>query len=289
MEIAIGVAIAVVVVLVIVIAAAVRIVAEYERGVIFRLGRLMGARGPGLFLIIPIIERMVRVDLRIITMDIPSQEVITRDNVTIRVNAVLYFKIVDANQAVTAVLDYIRATSQIAQTTMRNVVGQSLLDELLSEREDINQRLQRIIDEQTEPWGVKVTIVEIKDVELPTTMQRAMARQAEAERERRSKIIAAEGEKQASETLADAGRVLAAVPTTMQLRFLQTLSEIATEKNSTIVLPVPIDLLTAFIPGVRQAVPPSPSPPASSEIADLQTGMGGIAEDEPPSGPTEAL
>ena len=240
------VAVAVAVAVLIILFSSIRIVSEYERGVIFRLGRLMGARGPGLFFIIPIVERMVRVDLRVITMDIPSQEVISRDNVTIRVNAVLYFKIVDPNQAVTSVLDYIRATSQISQTTLRNVIGQSMLDELLSERERINQRLQEMIDEQTEPWGVKVTIVEIKDVELPGGMQRAMARQAEAERERRAKVINAEGELQASEKLAEAGRVLAQVPTTMQLRFLQTLAEIATEKSSTIVFPIPIDLLSLF-------------------------------------------
>ncbi len=179
-------------------------------------------------------------------------------------NAVLYFRVVDPNQAVTAVLDYIRATSQIAQTTMRNVVGQSDLDQLLSEREVINQRLQKIIDEQTEPWGVKVTIVEIKDVELPAGMQRAMARQAEAERERRAKVINAEGEFQASERLAEAGRILAEVPTTMQLRFLQTLSEIATEKNSTIVLPIPIDLISQFVPALRQQPPPASSPPAAT-------------------------
>jgi regulator of protease activity HflC (stomatin/prohibitin superfamily) len=222
---------------------AVRIVQEYERGVIFRLGRLVGARGPGLFFIIPIIERMVKVDLRVITMDVPAQEVITRDNVTIRVNAVLYFRVLEPARAVTEVLDYIRATSQIAQTTLRNVVGQSDLDELLGERERINMRLQEIIDDQTEPWGVKVTIVEVKDVELPPDMQRAMARQAEAERERRAKVINAEGEFQASQRLAEAGRVLAAVPTTLQLRYLQTLTEIASEQNSTIVFPLPLELL----------------------------------------------
>jgi regulator of protease activity HflC (stomatin/prohibitin superfamily) len=249
MEALIYVVVAIVVAVLILMMTAIRIVSEYERGVIFRLGRLMGARGPGIFLIIPIVERMVRVDLRVITMDIPAQEVISRDNVTIRVNAVLYFKVVDPNQAVTAVLDYIRATSQIAQTTLRNVIGQSDLDDLLQEREKINQRLQQIIDEQTEPWGVKATIVEVKDVELPAGMQRAMARQAEAERERRAKIIAAEGEFQASQRLAEAGRVLAEVPTTMQLRFLQTLAEVATEKNSTIVFPVPVDLVSLFMKG----------------------------------------
>lgn len=264
MEAVAGIIGVILVAIIIVAATSIRIVAEYERGVIFRLGRLKGARGPGLFFIIPVVERMARIDLRVITMDIPAQEVITKDNVTIRVNAVLYFRVVDPNQAVTAVLDYIRATSQIAQTTMRNVVGQSDLDQLLSEREVINQRLQKIIDEQTEPWGVKVTIVEIKDVELPSGMQRAMARQAEAERERRAKVINAEGEFQASERLAEAGRILAEVPTTMQLRFLQTLSEIATEKNSTIVLPIPIDLISQFVPALRQQPPPASSPPAAT-------------------------
>ena len=243
---------------------AVRVVSEYERGVIFRLGRLMGARGPGLFLIIPIVERMVRVDLRVITHDVPAQEVITRDNVTIRVNAVLYFRIVDPNRSVTEVVDYQRATSQIAQTSLRNVVGQSHLDELLAEREQINRRLQQIIDEQTEPWGIKVTIVEVKDVELPAGMQRAMARQAEAERERRAKVINAEGELQASEKLAEAGRVLAQVPTTMQLRYLQTLTEIAGEHNSTVVFPIPIDLLGTLLARLpAAAAPPAPAAPSA--------------------------
>jgi regulator of protease activity HflC (stomatin/prohibitin superfamily) len=231
---------------------AVRIVQEYERGVIFRLGRLQGARGPGLFIIIPIIERMVKVDLRTITMDVPSQEAITKDNVTVRVNAVIYFHVLSPEDAVVKVTDHIRATSQIAQTTLRSVLGQSDLDELLSEREQINQRLQQIIDEQTEPWGVKVTVVEVKDVELPQGMQRAMARQAEAERERRAKIINADGEFQAAQRLADAGRIMASQPATLQLRFLQTLSEVASERNSTIVFPVPIDLLEAFV-GRREA------------------------------------
>lgn len=222
----------------------VKIVNEYERGVIFRLGRLVGARGPGLFVILPIVDRMVKMDLRTVTMDVPSQEAITKDNVTVRVNAVIYFRVVNPEDAVTRVLDHFRATSQIAQTTLRSVLGQSMLDELLSEREQINNRLQQIIDEQTEPWGVKVSTVEVKDVELPQGMQRAMARQAEAERERRAKIINADGELQASERLAEAGRIMSETPATLQLRFLQTLSEVATEKNSTIVFPVPIDLLS---------------------------------------------
>jgi regulator of protease activity HflC (stomatin/prohibitin superfamily) len=224
----------------------IRVVAEYERGVIFRLGRLIGAKGPGLFILLPFVDRMVKVDLRTITLDVPSQEAITRDNVTVKVNAVIYFRVMDPNLAVVAVADFMRATSQIAQTTLRSVLGQSDLDELLGQREKINQELQHIIDEQTEPWGVKVSVVEVKDVELPSTMQRAMARQAEAERDRRGKIIAADGEFQASQRLRDAAAVMATEPITVQLRFLQTLTEIATENNSTIVFPIPIDLLETF-------------------------------------------
>jgi regulator of protease activity HflC (stomatin/prohibitin superfamily) len=239
---------------------ALRIVQEYERGVLFRLGRAMGVCPPGPFLIIPGVERLVKTDLRIVTMDVPSQEAITKDNVTVKVNAVVYFRIVRPWDAVLKVLDHIRATFQIAQTTLRSVLGQSSLDELLSEREQINQRLQQIIDEQTEPWGVKVSTVEVKDVELPQGMQRAMARQAEAERERRAKIINAEGEFQAAERLAQAGEIIARTPTTLQLRFLQTLTEVATEKNSTIVFPVPIDILRAFMEkGVPLAIPASAS------------------------------
>ena len=224
----------------------VKIVSEYERGVIFRLGRLVGARGPGLFVILPIVDRMVKMDLRTVTMDVPSQECITRDNVTVKVNAVIYFRVTNPEDAVTKVIDHFRATSQIAQTTLRSVLGQSDLDELLSEREKINARLQTIIDEQTEPWGVKVSTVELKDVELPQSMQRAMARQAEAERERRAKIINADGELQASQRLAEAGAAMSTNPATLQLRLLQTLAEIATEKNSTIVLPVPFGLFEAI-------------------------------------------
>ena len=225
---------------------AIKIVTEYERGVIFRLGRLVGARGPGLFLIIPFVDRMVKVDLRIITMDVPSQDIITKDNVTVRVNAVVYFRVVDPEASVVKVLDHIRATSQISQTTLRNVLGQSELDELLARREKLNQMLQGIIDEHTDPWGVKVSTVEIKEVELPEQMRRTMAAQAEAERERRAKIIHADGEFQASERLAQAGAVMAKEPTTLQLRYLQTLTEIAAEKNSTIIFPLPIDLLKAL-------------------------------------------
>ncbi len=234
-----------------VLLSAIKIVPEYERGVIFRLGRLVGARGPGLFLVIPVFERMVRIDTRVITMDVPAQEVITLDNVTIKVNAVLYFQVINPNWAVTKVMDYIRATMQIAQTTLRSVVGQVELDELLAQREKINQKLQQIIDDQTEPWGIKVTIVEIKDVELPQSMQRAMAKQAEAEREKRAKIIHAEGELQASRALADAADIISREPVTLQLRYLQTLTEIAVEKNSTIIFPLPIDTIKPFVDGLQ--------------------------------------
>ncbi|MFC2034281.1 SPFH domain-containing protein [Chloroflexota bacterium] len=225
---------------------AVKIVQEYERGVIFRLGRLVGAKGPGLFIIIPVVDRMVKVDLRVVTMDVPSQEVITKDNVTVRVNAVVYFRVVDPEASVVKVLDHIRATSQISQTTLRNVLGQSELDELLSQREKLNQMLQHIIDEQTDPWGVKVSTVEIKEVELAEQMKRMMAAQAEAERERRAKIIHADGEFQASERLSEAGTIIGREPTTLQLRYLQTLTEIASEKNSTIIFPLPINIFEAF-------------------------------------------
>jgi regulator of protease activity HflC (stomatin/prohibitin superfamily) len=234
---------------------AVKIVTEYERGVIFRLGRLIGAKGPGLFLIIPFIDRMIKVDLRVVTMDVPSQEVITKDNVTVRVNAVVYFRVVDPESSVVKVLDHIRATSQISQTTLRNVLGQSELDELLSQREKLNQMLQKIIDEHTDPWGVKVSTVEIKEVELAEEMKRSMAAQAEAERERRAKIIHAEGELQASEKLAQAAHILGREPAAIQLRFLSTLSEIASEKNSTILFPMPIEFLRAFgrpAPGTKE-------------------------------------
>jgi len=234
---------------------AIKIVAEYERGVIFRLGRLVGARGPGLFLIIPFVDRMVKVDLRVITMDVPPQDVITKDNVTVRVNAVVFFRVVDPEASVVKVLDFIRATSQISQTTLRNVLGQSELDELLTAREKINQVLQKIIDEHTDPWGIKVSTVEIKDVELPETMRRMMSAQAEAERERRAKIIHADGEFQASERLAQAGAVIGREPTTLQLRYLQTLTEIASEKNSTIIFPLPINIFEAFA-GMRTDIHP---------------------------------
>src|SRR5918997_4287013 len=230
-----------------VVRSAVRVVQEYERGVIFRLGRLVGARGPGLFFLIPGIERMQKVDLRVITMDVPSQEAITRDNVTVKVNAVIYFKVVNPENAVVKVIDFIRATSLIAQTTLRSVLGQADLDTLLSERDDINQRLQRIIDEQTDAWGIKVSAVEVRDLELPQSMQRAMARQAEAEREKRAKVIHAQGEFEAAQQLAGAAAVIGSQPATPQPRYLQTLTEIAVEKNSTIIFPLPMDLLKVFL------------------------------------------
>jgi regulator of protease activity HflC (stomatin/prohibitin superfamily) len=232
------------------LASSVRVLREYQRGVVFRLGRLLGApKGPGLFLLIPIIDRMVQVDLRTITLVVPPQEVITRDNVPVRVNAVAYFRVVNPTAAIVEVADFGLATSQISQTTLRSVLGQHTLDELLSERDKINQILQQIIDEQTAPWGVKVSVVEVKDVEIPSGMQRAMARQAEAERERRAKVIAAEGEFQASAKLADAAAVIAEHPIALQLRYLQTLLEISGTNNTSTVLPVPLDLLRAIRPG----------------------------------------
>lgn len=232
--------------LLVILSSAIKIVQEYERGVIFRLGRLQGAKGPGLFLIIPIIDRMVKVDLRVRTLDIPAQEAITRDNVTVKVNAVAFYRVINPSDAIVQVEDFNRAMWQIAQTSLRSVLGQSDLDELLIHRDQINLRLQQIIDEATEPWGIKVSIVEVKDVELPDTMKRAMARQAEAEREKRAKIIHAEGEYQAAQRLADAAGTMAKEPTAIQLRYLQTLTEIAVEKNSTIIFPVPLEFITAF-------------------------------------------
>jgi regulator of protease activity HflC (stomatin/prohibitin superfamily) len=266
---------------------AIKIVPEYERGVVFRLGRLVGARGPGLFFLIPIVERMVRVDTRVITLDVPAQEVITLDNVTIKVNAVLYFMVVNPDWAIVKVMDYVRATLQIAQTTLRSGVGQVDLDTLLARREQLNERLQKIIDEQTEPWGVKVTIVEVKDVELPQTMQRAMAKQAEAEREKRAKIIHAAGEFEASKMLAQAADVIAREPVTLQLRYLQTLTEIAVEKNSTIVFPLPIDTIKVFADrlaaihngnGGMSIAPPSPPEPAQRPAPSLPQRLDNHAE-----------
>jgi len=237
----------IVIVLLLILFSAIRVVQQYERGVIFVLGRLIGAKGPGLFLVPPFISRMIKVDLRIITLTVPPQEVISRDNVTIKVTAVVYFYVVDPVSAVVNVMNYMQATTQIGQTTLRNVLGQSELDELLSQRNKINRELQTIIDESTERWGVKVTAVEIKDVELPATMQRAMAKQAEAEREKRAKIIHAEGELQASAQLAQAAKMIGSQPATLQLRYLQTLTEIAVEKNSTIIFPLPIDLIEPLL------------------------------------------
>lgn len=241
--------IAAVIVLIGLLATAVRIVQEYERGVIFRLGRAVGAKGPGLFFIIPIIDRMVRVDLRTVTLDIPSQEAITHDNVTIKVNAVAFFRVMDAQNAIIQVEDFRRAIWQVAQTSLRSVIGEADLDELLANREHINQKLAQIVDLQTEPWGIKVVIVEVKDVELPDQMQRAIARQAEAEREKRAKIIHASGELESSKQLSEAALQLQSQPMSLHLRYLQTLTEIAAEKNSTIVFPVPIDWLRFFAGG----------------------------------------
>ena len=243
MYIAVSIVVALVVLF---LASAIKIVREYERGVIFRLGRLVGTKGPGLFLIIPIVDKMVMVDLRTITLDVPPQEVITRDNVPVSVNAVVYFRVVDPQAAVVEVLDFIEATRQISMTTLRSVLGKAELDEILAAREKLNQELQAIIDEHTDPWGIKVITVEIKDVKIPTEMQRAIARQAEAERERRSKIINAEGELQAAEKLREAAEIMQRSAGALQLRYLQTLAELATENAHTVVFPVPIDLLTAL-------------------------------------------
>ncbi|MBI2862707.1 MAG: slipin family protein [Chloroflexi bacterium] len=224
---------------------------EYERGVIFRLGRLMPPRGPGLFIVIPLVERMVRVDLRVVTLEVQPQEIITRDNVTVKVNAVVYYRVIDPNHAVVQVLDYNYATSLISQTTLRSVLGQSEMDELLAQRDRLNARLQQIIDEQTEPWGIKVTAVEIKDVLLPDELQRAMARQAEAEREKRAKVIHAQGEYQAAEKLVQAAAVLASQENTIQLRYLQTLTELSSERNNTVVIPFPVQLIGEWLNSLR--------------------------------------
>lgn len=246
MTVLLGVVIAVAFLATILLASAIRILREYERGVVFRLGRLLGAKGPGLILLIPIIDKMVRVDLRTITLNVPPQEVITRDNVPARVNAVAYFRIIEPVNSVVNVEDFLRATSEISQTTLRSVLGKADLDTLLSERERLNEVLQQIIDEQTEPWGVKVAVVEIKDVEIPADMQRAMARQAEAERNRRARVINAEGEFQAAEKLAEAARVIGQEPAGLHLRYLQTLGDIGVNQNSTVVFPLPMELMKAF-------------------------------------------
>jgi regulator of protease activity HflC (stomatin/prohibitin superfamily) len=258
-----GVGIAIIFFIIILIAA-IKIVQEYERGVIFRLGRLQGAKGPGLFFIIPIIDRMIKVDLRVVTLDIPTQEAITRDNVTVSVNAVAYYRVIDPSDAIVNVENYEKATWQIAQTSLRSVLGQSDLDELLIHRDEINHKLQQIVDEATEPWGIKVSVVEVKDVELPATMKRAMARQAEAEREKRAKVIHAEGEYNAAQQLQEAATVIAKEPAALQLRYLHTLTEIAVEKNSTIIFPVPIEFIDAF-QAMRAGLLTKGEPPAESD------------------------
>src|SRR5436190_566667 len=268
-----GVAIAVVIVLLVVgvfhLSASIRILREYERAVVFRLGRLVALKGPGLIILIPFIDQMVRVELRTVTLNVPPQEVITKDNVTVRVNAIAYFRVIDPNRAVTEVENFLLATTQIAQTTLRSVLGKAELDALLAERERLNVELQRIIDEQTEPWGVKVTTVEVKDVELPSDMQRAIARQAEAERERRAKVIAADGEFQAAEKLSQAAVIISRNPATLQLRYLQTLLDLGVTQNSTIVFPLPIDMLSAFTQAVEPTIKPDTrgagAPPAGGE------------------------
>jgi len=239
--------IGIVVIVVMLLASAVRVLREYERAVIFRLGRLIGVKGPGLIFLIPVVDRMVRVSLRVVAMDVAPQDIITKDNVSVKVNAVVYFRVMTPDKAITEVEDFLYATTQLAQTTLRSVLGQVELDQLLSERENINHRLQQIIDEQTDAWGIKISLVEVKHVDLPAEMQRAIARQAEAERERRAKVIHAEGEVQASTRLREAADNISGNPTTLQLRFLQTLTEVATEKNSTLVFPVPIDLFAPLI------------------------------------------
>ena len=244
---ALYVVIAVVVLVILFLASAIRVLKEYERGVVFRLGRIIGAKGPGLIILIPMIDKMVRISMRLVAMDVPPQDIITRDNVSVKVNAVVYFRVMDANKAVVEVEDFLYATSQMSQTTLRSVLGQVELDDLLSERDKINADLQQILDEHTDPWGIKVATVEVKHIDLPVEMQRAMAKQAEAERERRGKIIAAEGEFQASAKLAEAADIISKNPVTLQLRYLQTLNEISAENNTTTIFPLPIDLFKPFI------------------------------------------
>jgi regulator of protease activity HflC (stomatin/prohibitin superfamily) len=257
----------------ILLGSSVRVLREYERGVIFRLGRLIAQKGPGLILLIPLIDRMVKVDLRTVTLNIPPQEVITRDNVPAGVNAVAYFRVIDSRRAITEVENYLLATSQISQTALRSVLGKAEFDQLLSERERLNEELQKIIDESTEPWGVKVTAVEIKDVEIPEQMQRAIARQAEAERERRAKIINSEGEYQAAQKLTDAADIISTNPASLQLRYLQTLLEIGGNQNTTVVFPLPMDVLEPFLgageAGPRKPRPAPPPPPPAPDVDDL--------------------
>ena len=271
MTVLLGVLIGVGLLAVLLLASAIRVLREYERGVVFRLGRLIAQKGPGLIVLIPVIDRMVKIDLRTITLNIPPQEVITRDNVPARVNAVAYFRVVEANDAVVEVEDYLTATSEISQTTLRSVLGKADLDTLLSERERLNEDLQRIIDDQTEPWGIKVSIVEIKDVEIPQQMQRAMARQAEAERERRAKVINAEGEFQAAEKLSEAADIISRNPATLQLRYLQTLGDIGVNHNSTVVFPLPLDLVKPLLGDLAGQIG-GPGGPASTATRALQDG-----------------
>ena len=279
-------------------ASAIRILREYERGVVFRLGRLIALKGPGLRFLIPLVDQMVRVDLRTVTLNVPPQEVITKDNVTVRVNAVAYFRVIEPNKAITEVENYLVATSQIAQTTLRSVLGKAELDALLTERERLNQELQAIIDEQTEPWGIKVSTVEVKDVELPQDMQRAIALQAQAERERRAKIIGSEGEYQAAQKLSDAADIISQNPATLQLRYLQTLLQMGVNQNTTIVFPLPIELMNAFSKwtgGDGDDGPPRPKPPRGPspdlpEMPEIDPATGapivaGPTADAPPPGP----
>jgi len=237
---------------IIILSNAIRVLREYERGVIFRLGRLIGGKGPGIIFLIPIVDRMVKVSLRTVVLDVPPQDIITKDNVSIKVNAVLYFRVVQPEKAIVEVENYLFATSQLSQTTLRSILGQSELDELLAQRDKINRMLQQIIDEHTEPWGIKVSNVEVKQIDLPIEMQRAMAKQAEAERERRAKVVHAEGEFQASQKLSDAARIISETPIALQLRFLQTLTEVAADKNSTIIFPLPLDLFEPFLKRLKE-------------------------------------
>ncbi len=272
---AIAVAVFLALIVLLVFGAAVRVLREYERGVIFRLGRLIAQKGPGLILLIPFIDRIVKVDLRTVTLNIPPQEVITRDNVPASVNAVAYFRVIDPRKAIVEVENYLLATSQISQTALRSVLGKAEFDQLLSERERLNEELQKIIDESTEPWGVKVTAIEIKDVEIPEQMQRAIARQAEAERERRAKIINSEGEYQAAQKLTDAADIISTNPASLQLRYLQTLLEIGSNQNTTVVFPLPLDMLEPFLGAGQHKTPkPPPTPPPAPAVA---------ADDPPPS------
>jgi regulator of protease activity HflC (stomatin/prohibitin superfamily) len=288
MGVAIGIAVVLIFFFLIAVGSSIRILREYERGVIFRLGRLIATKGPGLILLIPLIDRMVRVDLRTVTLNIPPQEVITRDNVPASVNAVAYFRVVDSNRAITEVENFLIATSQISQTALRSVLGKAEFDQLLSERERLNEELQKIIDESTEPWGVKVSAVEIKDVEIPEQMQRAIARQAEAERERRAKIINSEGEYQAAQKLTDAADIISTNPASLQLRYLQTLLEIGSNQNTTVVFPLPMDMLEPFLgrqdhkTGGSKAKPPAPPAPPAQPPADPP-------EDPPPPPPDPDL